>query len=282
MSYRPKTLTTLSRRLRPNGRAVDEPDTPAAAAAVPPVPANGALPAQAGASAPESEQARDVAAVVTAGLAAVRRVGRFSAAAVAEGADTAARVLTKRVTGSAVTAPRAVPDQVSLARALADQPGLPTVGTATITAVVARAASRLTPLRFLARRTPLWFLAVAGPAFYATVSRGADELGLVASNLVHRARAAGVDPDPERVRRAAVQLVSGREVDPDTDPRHGSLAVQWMRRAVRAMLPFSRGVGSGHPGRLAESTAAVRPVTLAPQSRAPQSLAGPAADRPRR
>ena len=82
------------------------------------------------------------------------------------------------------------------------------------------------------------------PALVASVARGADELGLVASHLVLRARAKGIEPDPERVRRVAVQIASRRAVDPDQEPKHGPLVVSWLRRAFRAALPFTAGVAT--------------------------------------
>jgi len=211
----------------------------------------------------EPQRRRDVGAVVRATSAAALGAGRFSASAVAASADSAVRILTRRVVAGAVVNPRPVPDAPTLARALADQPSPPTVGTATAAAMAARVASRLAPLRFLARRTPMWILAVAGPALYEAVSRGADELGLVASHLVLRARAAGVNVDPERVRRAAVQISCGRVVDPDVSPSDGSLALTWLRRAARSTLPFAATVGTGHPDRVAGEAARVPPEQLA-------------------
>jgi len=212
------------------------------------------------------EQRRDVGAVVRATTDAVRGAGRFSASAVAASADSAVGILTRRVVATALARPRPVPDAPSLARALSDQPSPPTVGTATAAALAARAASRLGPLRFLARRTPMWILAVVGPALYEAVSRGADELGLVASHLVLRARAAGVEPDPERLRRAAVQISCGRAVDPEMSPPDGGLAFTWLRRALRSTLPLAHSVGTGHPDRVAGDAARVPPDQLAPRS----------------
>ena len=83
----------------------------------------------------------------------------------------------------------------------------------------------------------------------------------VASHLTHRARAAGVEPDLERVRRAAVQIVSRQTVDPEVEPSHGALAVQWIRRGVRAALPFTAGVATRDPDGLADAAAKVD-VTL--------------------
>ena len=80
---------------------------------------------------------------------------------------------------------------------------------------------------------------------------------MVTSHLVHRAQAEGVEPDLERVRRAAVQIVSHRPVDPETEPSHGRLAVHWLRRAFRAALPFTAGVATADPAGLAREAAEV-------------------------
>jgi hypothetical protein len=109
----------------------------------------------------------------------------------------------------------------------------------------------------------MWLFATAVPALLASVSRGADELGLVASNLVLRARAKGIEPDPERLRRVAVQIASRRPVDPEQEPRHGPLVVAWLRRAFRAALPFTSGVATSDPDGLAAAAADVDPTQLA-------------------
>ncbi len=85
---------------------------------------------------------------------------------------------------------------------------------------------------------------------------------MVASHLVHRARAEGVEPDIERVRRAAVQIVSRRPIDPETEPSHGALVVQWLRRAFRAALPFTAGVATADPEGLARAAADVDTARL--------------------
>src|SRR5918996_2131544 len=170
--------------------------------------------------------------------------------------------LPRRMVGDALAAPRAVADRDALARALAERPATPALGGATAAALGLRAAGRIPGLGFLARRTPLWLLATAVPALVASVARGADELGLVASHLVHRARAEGIEPDAERVRRAAVQIASHRVVDPEREPSHGPLVVSWMRRAVRAALPFTSGVATRDPDGLAAAAAAVDPARL--------------------
>jgi hypothetical protein len=196
---------------------------------------------------------------------AVARVGTASVDRLGDAVDAAGRTLARRAVSSAVAGPRDVEGRDDLTRALTEQPHAPALGGATAAAfaLAVRRASRLGPLRFLGRRMPLWFFATMAPMVIASLSRGSDELGLVASHLAHRARAAGVEPDPERIRRVAVQIASGQTVDPDREPSHGPLLVAWLRRALRAVLPLSGGVSTRDPKRLAAAANGVDPTRLA-------------------
>ncbi|HEY6697430.1 MAG TPA: hypothetical protein VIZ67_04345 [Acidimicrobiales bacterium] len=205
----------------------------------------------------------EVQGVVQAAVDVLGRVGSASVGAVADAVEGAGRALVRKVVGDAMTSPRALADREALARALAARPVTPALAGATAAALGLRFAGRIRRLGFLARRTPLWLLATALPALVASVSRGADELGLVASHLVLRARAKGIEPDPERVRRVAVQIASRRAVDPDQEPSHGRLVVSWLRRAFRAALPFTSGVATSDPDGLAAAAADVDPTRLA-------------------
>ena len=205
--------------------------------------------------------ADEVQGVVQTGLDAVARAGTVSAAGVTDALEGAGRSLSRRVVARAA-AREAMADRHALAHALADKPQIPALGGATLAALALKVASRFRRLGFLARRTPAFLLATAVPALVASVSRGADELGLVSAHLIARARADGVEPDLERVRRAAVQLVSHRLVDPEVEPSHGGLAVIWLRRAVRAALPFTAGVATADPEGLARAAADVDPTLL--------------------
>ena len=204
-----------------------------------------------------------VGAVVRSVLAAGGRAGTVSLTAAADAAEGPGRNLAGRIAARAVSQPRPVVHPDDLAAALDEQPRSPLLGGATGAALAAKVAGRVGPLRFLARRTPLWLIVTAAPALHASVSRGAEELALVASHLVHRARAAGVEPDPERVGRAAVQLVTGAPVDPTAQPRYAGMVGSWLRRALRATLPFASGVATHNPRALARATATVDPSTLA-------------------
>jgi hypothetical protein len=211
----------------------------------------------------DQSASKEVQGVVRAAVDALGRAGSASAGAMSGAVEGAARSLTRRMVVDAVSSPRRVDDREALARALAARPVSPALAGATAAALGLRLARRFRRLGFLARRTPMWLAATAVPALLASVSRGADELGLVASNLVLRARAKGIEPDPERVRRVAVQIASRRPVDPEQEPRHGPLVVAWLRRAFRAALPFTSGVATSDPDGLAAAAADVDPTQLA-------------------
>ena len=203
-----------------------------------------------------------IRALVRTVVSSVGQAGTGSLSAIGEAAEGPGRTLAGRIATNAVRQPRPVAHRDDLAAALDEQPRSPLVGGATGAAAVAKVASRVGPLRFLARRTPMWLVVTLAPALHASVTRGAEELALVASHLVHRAREAGVEPDPERVRRAAVQLLTGKPVAPGAEPRYAPLVVAWVRRALRAALPFAHGVATQNPRQLARATAAVNPATL--------------------
>ncbi|MGH9287385.1 MAG: hypothetical protein ACRD0V_03660 [Acidimicrobiales bacterium] len=205
----------------------------------------------------------EVMGVVHAAVDVLARAGGASVGAVTDAVEGAGRALTRKMVGDAVTSPRAMAERETLTRALAQRQVAPALAGATAAALGLRLAGRIRRLGFLARRTPLWLLATALPALVASVTRGAYELELVASHLVLRARAKGIEPDPERVRRVAVQIASRRVVDPEQEPKHGPLVVSWLRRAFRAALPFTAGVATSDPDGLAAAAAEVDPARLA-------------------
>jgi hypothetical protein len=212
---------------------------------------------------PGPDVPEDVRGVVQTAVDALSRAGTASASAVTEALESAARRLSLRVVADAATHRHELVDEQRLRRALAARPAAPALASATTAAMALRFARRFRHLGFLAKRTPAFLLATAAPAAVAAVSRGSDELGMVAAHLVHRARADGVEPDVERVRRVAVQIVSRHPVDPDVEPSHGRLAWMWIRRAVRAALPFTSGVATADPDGLAHTAAAVDTSRLA-------------------
>jgi len=203
-----------------------------------------------------------VVSVVRAAVGAAGQAGRATVDTLSEAVESPSRAVARRVTAGALAVPRPVGEPEALATALARQPRAPALGGATGAAFAARVARRIGPLRFLARRTPMWLIVAAAPAVHASVTRGAEELGLVASHLVLRARQAGVQPDPDRLRRAAVQVVCRVPVDPEVEPHHARLALGWIERAVRAALPLSSGVATADPGGIAAAAAAVPASTL--------------------
>lgn len=205
----------------------------------------------------------EVASLIRALVDAANRGGVTSVSTAGDAVEGAARALVRRVVVGAIEDPRPVPDQATLLRALSQRSGRPGLGGASAAAIGTRVARRVAgPARFAARRTPMWLAVTALPAVYASVTHGAEELALVASHLVHRSRAAGVEPDVDRLRRVAVQVVSGRPVRPDHEPSHGPLAGRWVGRAARATLPFAAGVATRDPGGMAAAAASVDPHQL--------------------
>lgn len=203
-----------------------------------------------------------IQALVRATIDALAQAGRMSTTAVGDAVEGPGRALARRVTTGAVSQPRSVATRALLTTALAEQRQGPAVGGATAAALAARLARRIGPLRFVARRTPMFLVIAVVPALHASVAKGADELGLVASHLVLRTRAAGVVPDPERIRRVTVQLLTGATVDPTTEVRHAPLAVAWLQRAARAAMPFASGVATVAPDALAAAASAVEASLL--------------------
>ncbi|HET6952596.1 MAG TPA: hypothetical protein VFI47_19600 [Acidimicrobiales bacterium] len=204
-----------------------------------------------------------VATVVRRTVEVLPRVGTLTADGVRDAWEGAGRSLSRRVVAGA-EARRGMGSADALARALAGTPQASLVAGGTVAVLALRLARRAERLGFLAKRTPFWLLATAVPALAASVRHGADELGLVAAHLIERARVAGVEPDPERVRRAAVQIVAGVPVDPEREPSHGALVLAWLRRAARAALPFTAGVATAEPQALAATAAGVDPALLGP------------------
>jgi hypothetical protein len=158
--------------------------------------------------------------------------------------------------------PHDLPDHDALARALASTDSGPVIGGAAIAALAASLTRRLKGATFALKRTPLWVATAVGPPLYASISRGSQELAMVASHLVVRARDGGIEPDPERVRRVAVQILSGAPVDPTSEPRHGQLGARWLKRAARAAMPLTGDVRTRDPRGLATIAAGVPTSSL--------------------
>ncbi|MGH9177555.1 MAG: hypothetical protein ACRD0N_03240 [Acidimicrobiales bacterium] len=202
--------------------------------------------------------------MVRAVLAGMAKAGRLSLAGAADAVEGPARALARKSTAGAAELAGRYPDERSLAKALNAKPASPLLGGATAAALVTKVAKRVGPLRFVARRTPLWLAATLVPALHASVTRGAEELRQVAAYLHHRARQAEVTPDADRVRRAAVQIVTGQPVDPGREPTHATMVTAWLQRAVRATLPFAEGVRTRDPEGLAAAAGRIDPRSLGP------------------
>ena len=95
--------------------------------------------------------------------------GQASAAAVSRSTEGAATTLTKRVIRNAVAQPRPEEHRM-LTQALATRPSGATLA-GPFAAMAARAASKVSALRFLTRRTPMWMLATVVPALWSAVAR---------------------------------------------------------------------------------------------------------------
>lgn len=204
----------------------------------------------------------EVRALTQAVAEAVKRGRTAGARSGIDAVEAAGAALVQRVVDAAIAEPRDVPDHRRLVKALRQRSGGAGFGGTAAMGVASRVARRLGPARFVARRSPLWLAVTAVPAIYSSIGRGAEELSLVASHLVLRARATGVEPDRERLRRVVVQVLTGRPIRPDQDPSHGPLAFGWARRAVRSALPFTSGVKTRDPEGIASAAAEVDPSVL--------------------
>jgi hypothetical protein len=93
-----------------------------------------------------------------------------------------------------------------------------------------------------ARRVPM-LAAVTGVATGLTIfARGLREVRLIASHLVHRARAAGVEVDPRALRTIALQVYLRPHEAPSHDGTPSMLttrvATRWARTVATTMLPL--------------------------------------------
>jgi len=111
--------------------------------------------------------------------------------------------------------------------------------------------------RFIGGRTPAGLALRFGPGLYEAVARSVRGLDAAAAHLVARAREAGVEPHPHRVRAAVVQALTGDRLDPAADPDHTALVRLWLADAGRRVVPFGLGRISGFTrGRTPEAVAA--------------------------
>ena len=174
-----------------------------------------------------------------------------------------AQALNARIVQRSLNDPRPIGDARELQEALSQKSALPfdSTGAAVVTKAV---LSRVGPLKLLARRTPWLLAASVVPDMYSALARGRDEVAVVSSFLVNRAKRAGVDVDPVRLRRMTVQLLQRRQADPDTEPDDADLVSSWVRRALKSALPFVKGGVTPHAKSIAAAAAAVDPSMLHP------------------
>lgn len=127
-----------------------------------------------------------------------------------------------------------------------------------IGAGAARLARTGRAVKVLGARTPLGLAVRFGPAVSAAVVGNVRRLDAAIARLVTRARDDHVEPDPERLRRVAVQALAGEPIDPDVPVDHRVLARVWMGEAGRRAIPFGLDRFTGLPrGRTPEAVAAV-------------------------
>jgi hypothetical protein len=199
------------------------------------------------------------AGVVQAVAGTLAKGGQASAAAVSRSTESAATTLTKRVIRNALAQPRDLKNTAALTQALATRPS-GTMLAGPIAAMAARAASKVSALRFLTKRTPMWMLATVIPALWSAVARGTNELSALASYLTVRAESEGVEPDPARLETTVVQIALGQPVDPDADIRHGPLVLRWLGTGAWGIVAMGNR-GRSDPRRLAAAASAV-PVSI--------------------
>jgi hypothetical protein len=213
-------------------------------------------------AAPEEDRTGILAAaggVVQAVVGTLSKGGQASAAAVSRSTEGAATTLTKRVIRNAVAQPRDLGNTASLTQALATRPSGATLA-GPVAAMAARAASKVSALRFLTKRAPMWMLATVVPALWSAVARGTNELSALASYLTVRAQSEGVVPDPARLETTVVQLALGQPVDPDAGIRHGPLVLRWLGTGAWGVFAMGNR-GRSDPRRLAAAASAV-PVSI--------------------
>jgi len=205
------------------------------------------------ATSPERPARDDAVDLVRTVLERVRGAAGGGADLLGGGVDDAVRSLVDRRVQRAIAArvPASAADVV-----LALSADAPT-STARVGQVAAWLATRGRVAKTIGGRTPAGLALTLGPGLYAAVSRSIRGLDAAAAHLVARAREAGVEPDPARVRSAVVQALTGRPVDPLAEPDHGALVRLWLAETGRSVAPFGlRRLSGLTRGRTPEAVAA--------------------------
>ncbi len=105
----------------------------------------------------------------------------------------------------------------------------------------ARLARRTRLARSVTSRTPVGMALRFGPGLVDVAAGSLRSLDATAAHLVTRARDARIEPDPDRLRAAVVQVLIGDAVDPDADVDHIALARVWLADAARRLAPLGLG-----------------------------------------
>lgn len=121
---------------------------------------------------------------------------------------------------------------------LRDDPG----GAGSLATLLASSALAGRTIRLGARRLPA-IAAVTGSATALTiVARGLREVRLLASHLVHRARAEGIEVDAAALRSIVLQIYLRPDDAPSREAPPSMLTARvasgWVRRATSSVLPF--------------------------------------------
>lgn len=210
----------------------------------------------------DDEDRRTIDDVVTALRSAIERAGDLGSSgvsAIGQAVDDAVhRLVRQRIDRVLSETTQDDDDERSTSSALARslEPGT-TASTVTSTArrvgrTAARYSSRARTLRAATSRTPIGMALSWLPALVDAITTGARQIDAIATNLVARARQAGVEPDPERLERVVVQVLTSRRPDPDEPADHHRLARTWVMQVGRGAAPFGtrrlvRRIGSAAP-----------------------------------
>lgn len=198
----------------------------------------------------------DVAAFVRAALARTRQLAAGGVDVVGAGLDDAVRALVDRRVRRALRSTSPPPGSADVVLALSAGGG-PSAGARRLGQAGIWLASRGKVARAVGGRTPAGLALAMGPSLYDAVSSNVRGLDAAAAHLVGRARQQGVEPDPDRIRTAVVQALTGGPVDPAAEPDHGALARVWLADAGRRIAPFGLGRISGFTrGRTPDAVAA--------------------------
>ena len=202
----------------------------------------------------ERSTSDDVLVVVRAVAARGWSLAGSGTQALAGGLDDALRALVRRRVDRAMRPGTPAVDADALVDALDPRSGpalSPWIG-----AGAARLARTGRVAKVVGGRTPLGLAVRFGPAVHAAVTSSIRSIDAAAAHVVHRARANGVEPDPERVHRVVVQALGGGGIDPHAEADHGRLLRGWLTTAGRRAVPFGDRINGLRGGRTPEAIAA--------------------------